>query len=56
MVSELEGFLVRHIEAGTMPGAVALRGGAVGILLTQVEMGERVGGMVNEFQALPPSS
>ena len=27
MVSELEGFLVRHIEAGTVPGAVALRGG-----------------------------
>jgi CubicO group peptidase (beta-lactamase class C family) len=28
MVSELEGFLVPHIEAGTVPGAVALRGGA----------------------------
>ena len=28
--------------------------GTVGILLTQVEMGERVGGMVAEFQALPP--
>ena len=28
MVSELEGFLVRHIESGTVPGAVALRGGA----------------------------
>ena len=28
MVSELEGFLVRQIEAGTVPGAVALRGGA----------------------------
>jgi CubicO group peptidase (beta-lactamase class C family) len=27
MVSVLEGFLVRHIEAGTVPGAVALRGG-----------------------------
>ena len=27
MVSELEEFLVRHIEAGTVPGAVALRGG-----------------------------
>ena len=27
MVSELEGFLVRHVEAGTVPGAVALRGG-----------------------------
>ena len=27
MVSELEAFLVRHIEAGTVPGAVALRGG-----------------------------
>ena len=30
--------------------------GTVGILLTQVEMGERVGGMVGEFQALPPPS
>jgi CubicO group peptidase (beta-lactamase class C family) len=31
--------------------------GSVGILLTQVEMGEQVGGMVAEFQALaPPSS
>ena len=30
--------------------------GTVGILLTQVEMGERMGGMVAEFQALPPSS
>jgi len=29
--------------------------GTVGILLTQVEMGEQVGRMVNEFQALPPS-
>jgi CubicO group peptidase (beta-lactamase class C family) len=28
VASELEGFLVRHIEAGTVPGAVALRGGA----------------------------
>ena len=28
MVSELEAFLVRHIEAGTVPGAVALRGGS----------------------------
>ena len=27
--------------------------GTVGILLTQVEMGERLGGMVEEFQALP---
>jgi CubicO group peptidase (beta-lactamase class C family) len=27
VVSELEAFLVRHIEAGTVPGAVALRGG-----------------------------
>ena len=27
MVSELERFLVRHVEAGTLPGAVALRGG-----------------------------
>ncbi len=27
MVSELEGFLVRHVEAGTVPGAIALRGG-----------------------------
>jgi CubicO group peptidase (beta-lactamase class C family) len=27
MVSELERFLVRHVEAGTVPGAVALRGG-----------------------------
>jgi CubicO group peptidase (beta-lactamase class C family) len=30
--------------------------GTVGILLTQVEMGERVGKMVAEFQALPPPS
>jgi CubicO group peptidase (beta-lactamase class C family) len=30
--------------------------GSVGILLTQVEMGEQVGGMVAEFQALPPPS
>jgi len=30
--------------------------GNVGILLTQVEMGARVGRMVEEFQALPPSS
>jgi CubicO group peptidase (beta-lactamase class C family) len=30
--------------------------GTIGILLTQVEMGERVGGMVAEFQALPPRS
>ena len=30
--------------------------GTVGILLTQVEMGERVGAMVDEFQALPPPS
>jgi hypothetical protein len=30
--------------------------GSVGILLTQVEMGERVGRMVAEFQALPPPS
>ena len=27
MVSELEAFLERHVEAGTAPGAVALRGG-----------------------------
>jgi CubicO group peptidase (beta-lactamase class C family) len=27
VVSELEAFLVRHVEAGTVPGAVALRGG-----------------------------
>jgi hypothetical protein len=27
MVSELEEYLVRHVEAGTVPGAVALRGG-----------------------------
>ena len=27
MVSELERFLVRHVEAGMVPGAVALRGG-----------------------------
>ena len=27
MISELEEFLVRHVEAGTVPGAVALRGG-----------------------------
>jgi CubicO group peptidase (beta-lactamase class C family) len=27
MVSELEAFLLRHVEAGTVPGAVALRGG-----------------------------
>jgi CubicO group peptidase (beta-lactamase class C family) len=27
MVSELERFLARHVEAGTVPGAVALRGG-----------------------------
>jgi CubicO group peptidase (beta-lactamase class C family) len=26
-VSELEGFLLRHVQAGTVPGAVALRGG-----------------------------
>jgi CubicO group peptidase (beta-lactamase class C family) len=30
--------------------------GTVGILLTQVEMGQEMGGMVNEFQALPPPS
>lgn len=30
--------------------------GTIGILLTQVEMGEQMGGMVAEFQALPPSS
>ena len=30
--------------------------GTVGILLTQVEMGEQMGGMVNEFQALPRPS
>ena len=28
MASELERFLVRHVDAGTVPGAVALRGGA----------------------------
>ena len=28
MVSKLEAFLVRHVEAGTVPGAVALRGGS----------------------------
>src|SRR3954452_13512907 len=27
MASQLEAFLNRHIEAGTVPGAVALRGG-----------------------------
>ena len=27
MASELEGFLARHVEAGTVPGAVAVRGG-----------------------------
>jgi CubicO group peptidase (beta-lactamase class C family) len=27
MGSELERFLARHVEAGTVPGAVALRGG-----------------------------
>ena len=27
MASELEALLVRHVEAGTVPGAVALRGG-----------------------------
>jgi CubicO group peptidase (beta-lactamase class C family) len=30
--------------------------GTIGILLTQVEMGERVGKMVGEFQALAPPS
>lgn len=30
--------------------------GTIGILLTQVEMGEQVGRMVAEFQALPPPS
>ena len=30
--------------------------GTVGILLTQVEMGKHMTGMVNEFQALPPTS
>jgi CubicO group peptidase (beta-lactamase class C family) len=30
--------------------------GTVGILLTQVEMGERMAGMVDEFHALPPPS
>jgi CubicO group peptidase (beta-lactamase class C family) len=30
--------------------------GTVGILLTQVEMGERMAGMVEEFHALPPPS
>ena len=30
--------------------------GTVGILLTQVEMGEHMAGMVDEFQALPPPS
>jgi CubicO group peptidase (beta-lactamase class C family) len=30
--------------------------GTIGILLTQVEMGERMGAMVEEFQALPPAS
>jgi CubicO group peptidase (beta-lactamase class C family) len=30
--------------------------GTVGILLTQVEMGEQMGRMVAEFQALPPPS
>ena len=30
--------------------------GTVGILLTQVEMGERMAGMIDEFQALPPPS
>ena len=30
--------------------------GTVGILLTQVELGERVSGMVDEFLALPPPS
>ena len=30
--------------------------GTIGILLTQVEMGERLGGMVEEFQALPSPS
>lgn len=30
--------------------------GTIGILLTQVEMGEQMGGMVTEFQALPPPS
>src|SRR3954467_6772833 len=27
MVSALEAFLVRHVETGTVPGAIALRGG-----------------------------
>ena len=27
MATELEAFLARHVEAGTVPGAVALRGG-----------------------------
>jgi CubicO group peptidase (beta-lactamase class C family) len=27
VISDLEGFLVRHVEAGTVPGAIALRGG-----------------------------
>ena len=30
--------------------------GTVGILFTQVEMGEQMARMINEFQALPPSS
>jgi CubicO group peptidase (beta-lactamase class C family) len=30
--------------------------GTIGILFTQVEMGEQMGGMVAEFQALPPPS
>ena len=30
--------------------------GTIGILLTQVEMGEHMAGMIDEFQALPPPS
>jgi CubicO group peptidase (beta-lactamase class C family) len=45
VASELERFLVRHVEAGTVPGAVALRGGrdpeVVAVGVTSIE-GDRM--------------
>jgi hypothetical protein len=89
VTTALNDLLVRHVEAGIIPGAVAVRGvwrcggrgrwrgldrrwadatggqgtdffvdpeGTIGILLTQVELGERVWPLVEEFQALGETS
>jgi hypothetical protein len=45
MTSRLQDLLERHVASGT-----------VGVLLAQVEMGERMQILIDEFQALPKAA